>query len=160
MVTKTKVIEAIQIISGDRHRLVILIGEFDSGKTLLLKELSNELESKYINLNLELTERLLALPNNRYADGVTAHETIDSICDQYSPDGRPLFVDNIEILFSPELGKINPVDTFKRISRQRVVVMALPARRQGDSAEYSQIGRDDYLRIPLEEYTVIEMGEE
>jgi hypothetical protein len=69
-------------------------------------------------------------------------------------------VDNIEILFSPELGKINPVDTFKRISRQRVVVMALPARRQGDSAEYSQIGRDDYLRIPLEEYTVIEMGEE
>jgi hypothetical protein len=160
MVTKTKVSDAIQIIAGDRHRLIILIGGFESGKTLLIKELAEELNGRYINLNLDLTERLLAMPRNRYADGVTVHETIDNLCDEYSLDGRPLFVDNIEILFSPELGKINPVDTFKRISRQRVVVLALPARRQGDYAEYSQIGRDDYFRIPLEEYTVIEMGED
>jgi len=67
-------------------------------------------------------------------------------------------VDNVELLFSPELGKINPVDTFKRISRQRPVVLALPARRQGAHAEYSLLGREDYMRIPLEDYTVIEMG--
>jgi hypothetical protein len=157
---KTKVSAAIQIIAGDRHRLIILLGGFDSGKTTLIKELAEELNGRYINLNLELTERLLALPRNRYADGVTVHEEIDRICDEYSPDGQPLFVDNIEILFSPELGKINPVDTFKRISRQRVVVLALPAKRQGNYAEYSQIGREDYFRIPLDEYTVIEMGEE
>jgi hypothetical protein len=58
------------------------------------------------------------------------------------------------------LGKINPVDTFKRISRQRPVLLALPARRWGAYAEYSSLGREDYMRIPLEDYTVIQMEEE
>lgn len=70
-----------------------------------------------------------------------------------------MFIDNVELLFSPELGKINPVDTFKRISRQRQVVLALPARRHGAYAEYSTLGREDHMRMPLEEYPVIEMEE-
>lgn len=154
---RTQVAEALCIVSSDRHKLVILLGEHGAGKTALLKRVAKEVEGEYFNLNLCLTERLLALPRTKYDDGVTVHRIIDELCDDLSPDGRPLLVDNVEILFSPELGRINPVDTFKRVSRQRPVVLALPARRQGARAEYSMLGHQDHMSIPLENYTVIEV---
>ena len=88
------------------------------------------------------------------------HAIIDQLCEDASPHQEPLFVDNLEILFSPELGKINPIDTFKRIARERPVVIALPAYRQGSSAIYSSSGHEDYVVMPLEEYIVIEIPEE
>jgi len=157
---QAQLIEALQKVASDRHKLVILLGDFGSGKTAVFRDTAAEVGGVYLNLNLTLTERLLATPRNQYADGVTVPALIDDICDQASPDGRPLFVDNIEILFSPELGKINPVDTFKRVSRQRVVALALPARRQGGNAVYSLLGREDYMLMPLEEYFVLEMKPE
>jgi len=155
---RNRLINAIHVVASDHHKLVILLGGFGAGKTHLLKDIAPQVEGEYVNLNLYLTERLLTLPRSQYADGVTVHRLIDELCDELSPDHRPLLIDNVEILFSPELGRINPVDTFKRISRQRPVVLALPARRQGACAEYSALGRQDHMSIPLEDYTVIDMG--
>jgi len=151
--------QALKLIAADRHKLVLLLGDFGSGKTRVLKQLAAEMSGEYIALNLALTERLLARPRRDYADGVTAHGLIDALCDECSPDKRLLCVDNVEVLFSPELGKLNPVDTFKRIARERPVVLALPVRRQGGMAVYSAGGRADYMQIPLEDYGVVEIGE-
>lgn len=156
---RARVIEAIRTVAADRHKLVILLGDFGAGKTSILKDVASEVSGEYVNLNLHLTERLLTLPRSRYKDGVTVHRLIDELCDELSPDRRPLLVDNVEILFSPELGKINPIDTFKRMSRQRPVVLALPARRRGAHAEYSLLGRQDYMRIPLEDYVTLQIEE-
>lgn len=152
-----RLVDIVNTVSGDRHKLVLLLGDFGSGKTALLRSIASLLDGVYVNLNLSITERLLARPRSAYADGVTVPRMIDELCDELSPDGRPLLVDNVELLFSPELGRINPVDTFKRISRQRPVVLALPARRQGMHAEYSALGRADHMLMPLEEFTVLEM---
>ncbi|MBN1316290.1 MAG: BREX-3 system P-loop-containing protein BrxF [Anaerolineales bacterium] len=157
MALVSELVRSIELIASDRHKLVILPGDFCAGKTAVLKKAAAVIDGTYLNLNLLLTERLLKLPRQMYADGVTVHRLIDELCDELSPDGRPLLVDNVEILFSPELGRVNPVDTFKRIARQRPVVLALPARRQGDHVEYSTFGSQDYMRIPLENYTIIEM---
>jgi ABC-type cobalamin/Fe3+-siderophores transport system ATPase subunit len=156
---ESQILDAVRLVASDRHRLVILLGGFGAGKTLLLKGLASKLNAEYVNLNLLLTERLMAVPSRQYSDGVTAHRLIDELCDELSPDGRTLLVDNVELLFSPEVGRINPVDTFKRIARQRAVVLALPARRQGAFAEYSVLGRSDHMLMPLESYPVIEMEE-
>lgn len=153
-------IDAIQNVSSDRHKLVILLGAFGAGKTKVLKQIANLSGGIYLNLNLELSERLLQLPAKATNDGVTVHRLIDEICDQFSPNGETLLMDNVEILFSPELGKTNPVDTFKRMSRQRPVVIALPAYREGTHAIYSTPDHQDYFPIPLEEYVVIEMDKE
>lgn len=154
---KEKLKRTLDLIMADRHKLVLLIGDFGSGKTQILKELAAELEAEY--LNLVLTDRLLTHPRRDYKDGVTVHRLIDEICDEQSPDGRILLVDNVEMLFSPDLGKINPVETFKRMSRQRPVILALPMRRQGDTIEYSTLDRADHMSIPLETYPVIDMSE-
>jgi hypothetical protein len=152
-----RLIDAVKTVSDDRHKLVILLGDFGSGKTALLRAMASQVDGTYVNLNLSLTEKLLTLSRSSYADGITAPRLVDELCDELSPDGRPLLVDNVELIFSPELGRINPVDTFKRVSRQRPVVLALPARRQGMHAEYSTLGRADHMLMPLEDYTVLEM---
>lgn len=150
-------IDILRAVAGDRHKLVILLGSFATGKTVLLRSAAQQLDAGIVNLNLLLAERLLTRPRSLYADGVTVPRLVDELCDELSPDGRPLFIDNVELLFSPELGRINPVDTFKRISRQRPVALALPARRQGMYAEYSTLGRADHMLMPLEDFTVLEM---
>ncbi|MBN1139226.1 MAG: BREX-3 system P-loop-containing protein BrxF [Anaerolineae bacterium] len=155
-----QLLQALNLVAADRHKLVILLGGFGSGKTKLLQALAPQVGGVYVNLNLQLTERLLTVPQSRYNDGVTVHRLIDELCDELAPDRRPLFIDNVELLFSPEVGRINPVDTFKRISRQRQVVLALPAQRRGNNAVYSALGREDYMSIPLETYPVIELQEE
>lgn len=157
---RAHLIEVIRTVSADRHKLVILLGNFGTGKTVLLKDVAQEINGKYINLNLELTERLLTLPRRTYADGVTAHQLIDVLCDELSPHQEPLLIDNVELLFSPELGRLNPIDTFKRISRERPVVVALPARRVGNMAEYSTLGQADHFKMPLEKFAYLEIQEQ
>lgn len=149
--------KALQTTAHDRHKLILVLGGFGAGKTELLRATAVATEGAYLNLNLALTERLRQLPRSRYADGVTVHAEIDRLCDELSQHGRPLFIDNVELLFSPELGKVNPIDTFKRISRQRPVVLALPARRDGAYAKYSAIGRADYLRMEIGDYIIIDL---
>jgi len=153
-------VDAIKTVSQDRHKLVILLGVFGVGKTNILKKIARETAGVYLNLNLELSERLLKLPRSAMNDGVTVPRLIDEICDLFSPQKETLFVDNIELLFSPELGKINPVDTFKRISRQRPIVIAIPAYREGNLAVYSTPDSQDYFPIPLEDFVTIEVKKE
>lgn len=155
-----RVLETVKAVSQDRHKLVILLGVFGSGKTKILKRIEAESDAVYVNLNLELSERFLQMPASKVGDGITAPALIDSICDQFSQGGKTLLIDNVELLFSPELSKINPVDTFKRMSRERPVVLALPAVRQGNHAIYSTPNSADYFPIPLEDFVVIEVEKE
>lgn len=154
------VINAINNVSLDRHKLVVLLGAFGVGKTKILRDIAEETGGVYLNLNLELSERLLTLPRNAMNDGVTVPRLIDEICDSFSPNKETILVDNIELLFSPELGKINPIDTFKRFSRQRPVVIAIPAYREGNLAVYSTPDSQDYFPVPLEDFVTIEIEKE
>lgn len=155
-----KVLETVKGVSHDRHKLVILLGMFGSGKTKILKQIEAESDAVYINLNLELSERFLQMPASKVGDGVSVHAIIGDICDRFSGGGKTLLIDNIELLFSPELSKINPVDTFKRMARERPIILALPAVRQGNFAIYSTPNSADYFPIPLEDFAVIEIDKE
>ena len=53
---RARVIEAIRTVAADRHKLVILLGDFGAGKTSILKDVASELGGVYINLNLHLTD--------------------------------------------------------------------------------------------------------
>jgi len=62
---RSKLIEHLNVVAADRHKLVILLGAFGSGKTALLQAVAPEVGAEYVNLNLALAERLLALPRGR-----------------------------------------------------------------------------------------------
>lgn len=137
------------------HKLVLLVGDFSSGKTWLMRRVREEIGGAYLNVNLELTRQLLTIDARTYT--TKASDLLKDLCDAQESDG-PLFLDNIELLFSPEVGRLNPVDLFKKVSRERVVVLSLPCRLTGRTrAEYSEPGRRDHMNLDLSGFTVIEL---
>jgi len=84
-----RVLETIKAVSQDRHKLVILLGVFGSGKTKILKQIEAESNAVYVNLNLELSERFLQLPASKVGDGITALALIDEIVINFRWAGKP-----------------------------------------------------------------------
>ena len=148
--------QAIQTVKEQEyHKLVLLVGDFSSGKTQLMRRVCDEIGGAYLNVNLELTRQLLTIDARTYA--TKASDLLKDLCD--AQDGsRPLFLDNVELLFSPEVGRLNPVDLFKKVSRERVVVLSLPCRLTGRTrAEYSEAGRRDHTSLDISGLMVIEL---
>jgi len=146
-------IETVQ--EQEYHKLVLLVGGFASGKTQLMRRVCDEVGGAYLNVNLELTGELLTIDARRYV--TKASSLVKQLCET---DGthRPLFADNIELLFSPEVGRLNPIDLFKKVSRRRVVVLSLPCRLGGRArAEYSEPGRQDHMHLDISGLTVTEL---
>ena len=143
------------------HKLVLLVGDFSSGKTGLMRRVCDDVGGVYLNVNLELTRRLLTIDARTYA--TRASRILQDLCDEQEPD-RPLFLDNVELLFSPEVGCLNPVDLFKKVSRERLVVLSLPCRLISQAqphirAEYSEPGRRDHMSLDLSGVAVIDLAE-
>lgn len=69
-----------------------------------------------------------------------------------SLSGDRYIFENISVLFSPELGKIDPIRLFKyRFSRERRAVLIFPGRIKGEKAEYSLEGRPDHMTMDVSE---------
>lgn len=58
---------------------------------------------------------------------------------------------NTAILYSPELGKLNPVGAFKYKSRTKEVILILEGRVSGDRIQYSDYGKEDYCEMDVSE---------
>lgn len=105
-----------EIARNDYHRLVLLVGGFESGKTSALRELANEIGVDVINVNLEISMQLMELTTKqrktktpKIIDGLLANQK------------DPILLDNLEILFDKHLS-IDPLRVLQHISRNRVVV--------------------------------------
>ncbi len=57
--------EAITQAAGQYHRLVLLVGPFGGGKTAALQAVAKAAGYPLLNVNLELSKRLLELPRSQ-----------------------------------------------------------------------------------------------
>ena len=96
------------------YKLIIIVGKSGSGKTSLLRRISEELHFPLINLGLELSRRLLSLTNKQRK--LMAAGIIEEILDEQNVP--ILVIDNTEVIFDPNL-KLNPSGLLKNISRNR-----------------------------------------
>ncbi|AKX96033.1 hypothetical protein MTHERMOG20_16820 [Moorella thermoacetica] len=65
------------------------------------------------------------------------------------PDRLILY--NTTILYSPELGRLNPVGAFKYKSREKEIIVLLEGRLAGNRIQYSHYGRPDYAEMDVSE---------
>lgn len=65
------------------------------------------------------------------------------------PDKVILYDTNI--LYSPELGRFNPVGAFKYKSREKEIIVIMNGQIYGEKVRYSQPGRDDYNEMDVSE---------
>lgn len=65
------------------------------------------------------------------------------------PDKVILYDTNI--LYSPELGRLNPVGAFKYKSREKEIIVIMNGQIYGQRIRYSEPGRDDYNEMDVSE---------
>ena len=110
------------------HRLVLVVGPARSGKTAALRDLAAAHGWPLVNINLLLSERLLELTVRQRALRVA--RIVDDIVNE--KDAETIMLDNIEMLFHPEL-KQDPLRLLQSRSRNRTVVATWRGVLQGQS---------------------------
>ena len=64
---------------------------------------------------------------------------------------------NTNILYSPELGRLNPIGAFKYKSRDREMILFVEGHTSGNRIRYSTYDRDDYSEMEVSELIHVRM---
>ncbi len=132
------------------HKLLLLVGKSDAGKSAFLHHISQEMEIPLINLGLLLSRQLLSLTVRQRKLKVS--DIIEDILDEQ--DALRIGVDNTEIIFEPLL-KINTLGLLKNISRNRSIIWTWNGNIEGDYLTYAYRGHPEYQRVSVKEFAVI-----
>ncbi len=155
------------------HRLVILVAPSGSGKTAVLQEVHDRTAAPLINVNLELSLRMLDLTSRQRA--LQIPRLLAEILDASEAD--VVLLDNVEILFDVSL-KQDPLRLLQGISRKKTVVVAWSGEiwsgggglmRESKNAEdsslitkssppylvYATPDHPEYRRYPIRDFLVV-----
>lgn len=140
-----RAIEGIGRAASLYHRLVLVVGAAGSGKTGALREAAARTGAPLVNVNLELSRRLLdhtgrqrALRTQPLLDRITAEAESDVV-----------LLDNIELLFDPALRQ-DPLRLLRGLSRHRTVAASWNGFVEDGHVQYAAPGHPEYRRCPLD----------
>lgn len=136
--------DAIEAVQTATNRLVLLVGPPGSGKSRELNAVHQEVGYPLVHINAVLAEGLKPIQERRRPTHV---RTI--VADQVgSTNGSVVLIDNIELLFLPELEQ-DPLQLLKDLARNRVLCVAWPGRLEAnESLAYAEVGHPEYRRYP------------
>ena len=133
-------IEELELVLSEvralHSRLVLLVADSESERSLLLRELAQRRETTILYVGSELGTRLVPLPINRRP--LAAPSILRELADSHAGDGL-VVLDNIELLFDRTL-KLNPVGILRQLARVRSIVAAWPGQVAGEKLIYSEPG--------------------
>jgi len=122
------------------HRLVLVVGPSRSRKTATLRAAAAHAGAPVMNLNLELSRRLLDL---------TARQrllAVPRVLDDLLGRDRPLvLLDNTELLFDPAFEQ-DPLALLQRVSRHRTIVAAWNGTLGNGFLSYAEPDHPEYRR--------------
>ena len=148
----SEVEECLSRLDSAYYRVVLVVGPSGSGKTSLLRGLADAKGLPFVNLGVELSQRLLSL--TRRQRKLQAADLVADILDE--PSGAAVVVDDTEIIFEPSL-KLNPLGLLQTVSRRRSLVWSCPGSLDGGHLVYANPGHPEYHRIPVGEFQVVEL---
>ena len=131
------------------HRLVLVVAPSGSWKTATLQDLAARTGAPLLNLNLELSRRMLDLPECQRALQIT--KLVEEIV---GSDESLVLLDNIEILFDATL-KQDPLRLLQGVSRNRTVVAAWNGTLENGYLSYATPEHPEYQRYPTRELVVV-----
>jgi hypothetical protein len=140
----------VQTIGGQYHRLILLVSGAGDGKTSVFRELAETQGWPRINLNLQLAERLLELTRKQRVVRLPA--LLSQILSEQA--GDVVLVDNLEMLFYPELSH-DPLKLLQGLSRNRTIVAAWPGGYDGETVSYAQPGHPEFRKYPAAAVVVV-----
>ncbi|MBW2020995.1 MAG: BREX-3 system P-loop-containing protein BrxF [Deltaproteobacteria bacterium] len=132
------------------HRLVVVVAPSGSGKTSILKEVQQSLGIPLINVNLEISRRMLELTTRQRA--LQASRLLEDILRENRSD--VILLDNIEILFEKSL-KQDPLRLLQGLSRNRTIVATWNGEIKDNYLVYAAPEHLEYRRYSCNELVVV-----
>ena len=147
--SKETLLERIEEAAALYNRLVLVVADSGSGKTRLLRQLSEELRFPLVNVNRELSRRLLDLTERQRTLRLPRllHELVDEA------DADVVLLDNLEVLFDAAL-KQDPLRLLQGLSRGRTLVASWNGAHDGRYMTYATPEHPEYRRYPVQGFLV------
>ena len=148
--TLTKLREAIQQAANQYFRLVILAGVPGSGKTAALQSIAHQAGCQIVNVNLELSKKMLELTRTQRSRQVERllKEVIAAV------PGDVVLLDNLEILFDTGL-EVEPLRLLQISSRNRTLVATWNGTYAGGTLTYAEPGHPEFVQFKQVDAVVI-----
>ncbi|WP_026486464.1 BREX-3 system P-loop-containing protein BrxF [Caldanaerobius polysaccharolyticus] len=155
LIRKEDIDEALKKLKYRYYKLILVVGPMGSGKTDFIKSISLKYAFDYINLNLELSEKLINIPVDERCYYV--EDFIDEIL--AGKRTEILAIDNIVILFGPHL-KLEPLRLFKNMSKYRGMIVAWGGDLDDGYLTYARPGHLEFRKYSQNEIEcmVIKLG--
>ncbi|ABK52584.1 conserved hypothetical protein [Acidothermus cellulolyticus 11B] len=135
------------------HRLILMVGPSGSGKTHALQQVSASTSAPLVNVNLELSRRMLDLTERQRA--LQAPRLLGEIVGEAT--GELVLLDNIEILFDVHL-KQDPLRLLQGLSRNKTVVAAWNGSIVDGHMTYAVPDHPEYRRYPIRDFLVVSLS--
>ncbi|HLA80253.1 MAG TPA: BREX-3 system P-loop-containing protein BrxF [Thermoleophilia bacterium] len=145
-----RVIRRIGQAAGLYHRLVMLVAPAGAGKTAALHDVHQRTDVPLLNVNLELSRRMLELTERQRA--LQLPRLLSEIVSAAQAD--VVLLDNIEVLFDVSL-KQDPLRLLQGLSRNKTVVAACGGSIAGEHMLYATPGHPEHKRYPLRDFLVV-----
>jgi hypothetical protein len=144
---------AIHEVSSQYFRLVILAGLPGSGKTAALQSIGHRFGCHVVNVNLELSKKMLELTRSQRSRQV---ERLLKDVIAAAP-GDVVLLDNLEILFDTSL-EVEPLRLLQVSSRNRTVVASWSGTYVGGTLTYAEPGHPEFVQFKKVDAVVIPVG--
>ena len=144
---------AIEQAAGQYYRLVVLAGAPGSGKTTALQSVAQKLGCPLVNVNLELSKRMLELTRTQRSRQI---ERLLKDVIATTP-GDVVLLDNLEILFDTAL-EVEPLRLLQVSSRNRTVVASWNGGFRDGTLTYAEPGHPEFIQFKQTDAVVIPVG--
>ena len=132
------------------HRLMLVIAPAGAGKTTALLDIQDRTGAPLVNVNLELSRRMLDLTERQRA--LQLPRLLRDLVSK-SEGEKMTLLDNIEILFDVGL-KQDPLRLLQVLSRNKTVVATWNGTIVEDSLTYAAPAHPEYRRYPMHDFLV------
>lgn len=147
--TADQIIEKLNRVAELYHRLLLVAAPSGSGKTAALQDVATRTGAQLLNLNLELSRRMLDLTERQRA--LQLSRVLEEVVGRDEP---LVLLDNIEILFDVTLEQ-DPLRLLEGVSRNRTVVAAWNGTLENGYLSYATPDHPEYRRYPRRELVVV-----
>ncbi|MCB1782298.1 MAG: BREX-3 system P-loop-containing protein BrxF [Chromatiaceae bacterium] len=151
--TATKLEDAIEQAASQYYRLVVLAGVPGSGKTAALQVVAQKFGYLLVNVNLELSKRMLELTRTQRSRQV---ERLLKEVIAAAP-GHVVLLDNLEILLDPAL-EVEPLRLLQVSSRNRTIVASWNGSYRDGTLTYAEPGHPEFIQFKQTDAVVIPVG--
>jgi len=132
------------------YRLLLVVGPAGAGKTMALQDVRDRSGAPLLNVNLELSRRMLELTERQRA--LQLSRLLSEIVNAAQAD--VILLDNIEVLFDVSL-KQDPLKLLQGLSRNKTVVAAWNGSVDNEHLVYATPDHPEYKRYPKRDFLAV-----